>query len=269
MQLTLPVQDTISPWNRTLCRALVESGQFSSIETENMPMRTIGRRWRHYHQFKLDGVPFALDTWDGDSTLINMRAEGVIDDVRAIVKISAGLNSELHKQITAETGIPIIPWIMFPDGLFPLASFQWEPRTKAYQGCLAGSMRRGGRKRWASYADTIGGYYTAPRLPMEEYVKLLQSCRWGIALAGVSDKTRREPEYISCGMPLALAYEPNYPFPFKAGVHYHRLHEPSDLDALPDINPKPFAAYSEWLWHTYFKPRAAAKLLLNLLAPYL
>ena len=269
MKLTLPLQDQIAPWNRTLCKFLADSGAFADVQYAELPMTQIGRRWRHYHPFKINDVPFALDTWDGDSTLTNMYQAGVMTQVRAIIKVAAGRDDPYHAKLTEITGVPILPWVMFPDSLFPLEAFQWQDGVKAYQGCLAGSTRRGGRRNWHAAADAKGGWYTSPRLPMADYVACLADCQWGVALAGVGNKTRREPEYMSCGMPLALAYEPYYPFPFIAGEHYYRLYEPADLELLSHLSAATFAKASAHLWQTYFKPAAAARLLVSLLAKYL
>ena len=59
-------------------------------------------------------------------------------------------------------------------------------------------------------------------------------------------KNRREPEYTSCGMPLALGgYKPNYGFEFKEGIHYFYIDKPEDIEKLKDIDPRPYSEASK------------------------
>lgn len=270
MKLALPPLETIAPWNRTLYRMLGESGLFD-ITTETFPQHIIGRRWRHFSYFRLDGRLFALDTWDGDSVVLNLTAAGVFSGPgrpHALVKISRAAYDPTVAAVEAAEGLPIIPWVMFPSDVFPCGAFRWAAGPHTYTSCLAGSNRRRQRPVWVAAAAAAGRYYLEPRVAGDAYVALLRACRWGVCLRGCGDKTRREPEYLSCGMPLALNYTPNYPFPYAPGVHYHLLREPGDLAALPDVDPRPYAAAATELWAGWFAPRPAAALLCRLLAPY-
>ena len=86
------------------------------------------------------------------------------------------------------------------------------------------------------------------------YFDLLKQTKWGLILKGKGEagKNRREMEYASYGMPLALNYKPIYPFEFEPNKHYFYLEKIEDLNKLKEINPMPFAKQSTDMYKKYF-----------------
>jgi hypothetical protein len=65
-------------------------------------------------------------------------------------------------------------------------------------------------------------------------------------------------------MPLAMNYEPKYPFPFEPGTHYHKIDKPEDLLTLKSVNPIRYGNQSRILWNNYFRPDKAVDLLMSM-----
>lgn len=140
----------MSPWNPTLMRFLIASGCFA-IEYEDFPFFPIGRRWRNFSLFRLNGMLAAVDTWDSNSMVECLdRAgyfQGVLRDVRALLKISMQAYDPYLEDFSNRTGIAVSPWTMFPDSSFPLEAFQWQSPGHKFTANLTGNNRRCGRPR--------------------------------------------------------------------------------------------------------------------------
>lgn len=273
--LTIPAGlDWWSPWNRTVIYYLMSSGLFTPI-IDNLPIIDVGRRRKNFNLLKINDKLIALDTWDSISTIERLEEQWqhVYDTydhplrgLSCIIKIGMGRDDAYLREFSGRTGVKVTPLAMFPDGRFPVGAFRWQPGQHDYLANLTGKNVRNKRPEWVAAAIADGRYYAGRREPPDAYTARLRRCRWGVALAGISDKTRREPEFLSCGMPLALNYDPFYPFPFEPGVHYYRLYKPSDLTSLGDVDPRPYAAKSYETWERYFSPVGMAMLLLELIA---
>lgn len=270
--LEVPALECVGVWNRTLLASLIQSG-FFEVRYADFPMFRLGRRWRCLNLLRVNGHLVLLDTWDRSVTLGQFLRAGVFREALANVKLVLRINKRADdlfvKQFFSETGIPVSAWTMFPDSQFPLEQFSWRPAGHEWQANLTGCNRRCGRGRWVKSAQKLGGFYIASeRESHAQYALSLQNCRWGVCLNGMGDKTRREPEFASCGMPLALNYRPHYPFRFEPGLDFLFLETPADLVRLNDTDPAPFAARSRALWAERFSPRGMASTLLELVAEF-
>ena len=78
-------------------------------------------------------------------------------------------------------------------------------------------------------------------------------------------KCYREAEFLSFGMPLAIAYKPYYAFPFIADVHYLHLKTVNMLNELETIDPRSFANQSKIIWEKYYSPIGLTNLLFSII----
>lgn len=268
--LEIPKLHKVAAWNQTLLKQLIASEYFA-VRYVRFPQVKIGPRWRSLNLMRVNNHLVLLDTWDRTATLQQFVAADVfgeiLPDVELVIRISMRTDDPFASYFTRETGIRMTAWTMFPDGLFPLSRFEWKPCKHAYLANLTGCTQRRARWKWVKAAQQMGNFYVAPsRVSHEEYARSLQDCKWGVCLAGIGDKTRREPEFASCGMPLALNYQPHYPFPFEAGKHYLYLPSTAELELLRETDPTPFAIESRNVWEKYFSAKGAASTLLELVS---
>lgn len=270
--LEIPPREHVGVWNRTVLRFL-ETSQCFEIRYTDFPLLKIGRRWRCLNLMRLNGHLVLLDTWDRWVSLGLFLKAGVFRSVLADVELILRLNRRkidpFVDRFMSETGKPVTSWTMFPDSRFPLGCFQWRPTEHRFLANLTGCNRRCGRGKWVKAAQDLGDFYVAAeRESAEQYALTLENCRWGVCLAGVGDKTRREPEFASCGIPLALNYKPHYPFAFEPDIDYLYLANPPDLNKLKAIDPEPFARRSAELWRDHFSPLGMATSLVRLVEQY-
>lgn len=284
MILTLDEQHEAryASWNVTLHKMLASSGRFT-VRHEPLPRitdrsggRIAGRVSPNFSAFKIDGRLIVLDTWDTDSPTVNcwkagyFSPGGMFADAALVLKIQWE-PKPIWQQFTEETGKTITPWTMFPSREFPLEWFRWQAHgPHLYLATLTGAERFG-RGAFKDIAQHWPNIYSKPRGqkdPIADYLRILETCKWGVSLVGkrgTQNKNRREVEFASCGMPLALNYIPSYPFPFQPGTHFVFLKEPRDLSRLATMDPRPFAERSIALWRDHFCPVAMADKLLTLL----
>ncbi len=78
-------------------------------------------------------------------------------------------------------------------------------------------------------------------------------------------KNRREIEFASCGVPLALNYKPTYLWPFRPGIEYFHLDSAARLKEMIDTDPAPFAKASAEVYRKYLCAEGQARLLLKML----
>ena len=272
-------------WNNTLHRMLVLSGlfeiEFKSLSAPNgndgyFPNpRVPGARNRHWSNFELNGLLIGLDTWDTLSPTAKYEQAGLFRDylrgVSLIIKV------QHHKcphweGFMGRTGKPVTGWTVMPTHWFPILNppFQWSERGHKYTACVTGKNNRFGREIWVNWAAVTGDFYTKADCtsvdPPDVYFEVLRNCRWGLVLRGKrgAEKNRREVEFTACGMPLALNYCPEYPFPMTPGVDFFYVEKPDDLVRLRETDPRPFAAASQRLFREHFSPIGMAKTLVGL-----
>lgn len=265
-------------WNWTLSRMLASSGRFEVVSRPFPQLRELPRHARNvnFNLMELDGVLVALDTWDiFDPTALyhhhGLFAKGrALGDVAMILKIQ-------HRPcpywdlFERETGIPVRAWTVMPSAVFPLGCFRWRDEGHRYLATITGRNGRFGRQPWVDACQADSRFYAKgynDKDDLEIYVEVLRGCRWGLILQGKgrnSDgKNRREAEFTSCGMPLAMNYCPHYPFEMEPGKHFVWLKSTADLALLDQIDPRPFAAASRQLWAEGFSPKGMASTFVQL-----
>lgn len=263
-------------WNWTLIRMLVNSKMFN-IKTKEFPYTKInGTRNGNWTLMEIDGILIGLDTWDTwapTSTYNDHKLfEKQLKDVKLILKIQY-YKCEYWDSFEKLTGIKIRPWIVMPTKDFPLRSFRWKQDNHKWIGTVTGRNNRFGRQAWVDWCSNNKLFHSSGKYlvddTLDQYINRLKECKWGIILKGKSrnhdGKNRRECEFSSCGMPLALNYKPTYTFNMEPGKHYFYLDKPEDLSRLIDTDPKPFAQASDHLYYEHFSPYGSAKTLLSIL----
>ncbi len=264
-------------WNRTLCRMLAESGVFAVGIKTFPPVRCPAARKRHFHQMEVAGKMVGVDTWDTHRPLSDFVNRGCFEPAGAcahldlVLKIQAQKDDLHWSSVARKIGVPIRPWTIFPSGEFPLGAFRWtDQRAFAYTASLSGKNDRFGRQPWADWARHQPDFqlrdHARPKENLHDYMAMLADCKWGVILHGRWDayKNRRECEFTSCGMPLALNYVPSYEFEFEPGSHFFLLHRPEDLALLREVDPVPFAAASTQVYRDHFSPAGMAGHLLRM-----
>ena len=280
MKLTLPLNldRQLASWNRTLLRMLEESGLFEVERSASLPQlspRQYGRLTGNLCVVALDDTLVAICSWDTAAPASRTYEDGLwkpgglFADVRLLLKLQMQRGERYWEAFTAATGVPVSPWTIWPAAEWTLGCFKWHDACHEFQGAVTGVMRYG-RGAYFEAARADPGWYTSddPKdKDWNRYVEAIKQCRWGVSLKGrkgSDGKNRREIEYASCGMPLALNYQPFYPFPFEPGVHYVYLQSPDDMLALQDIDPQPFAAAAAQVYRDYWSPAGMARLFVRL-----
>lgn len=273
-KLVLPEgYDKYQGWNWTLCRMLAASKCFD-VSTEIFPHAKFhGARNGNWSLFKINGKLIGLDTWDTLSPTAHYHGNGffkdILKDVKMVIKIQYQPN-RYWNEFTKDTGIPVSSWTVMPTRDFPLESFQWENKKHKWISTVTGKNNRFGRQPWSMWCEKQDDFYSSGEYlvndKLDSYIDRLKECKWGMILKGKrgAEKNRRECEFTSCGIPLALNYDPYYPFDIKPGVHYVRLNNPEDLATLRDINPEPFAKASRQLYFDHFSSYGMAKTLIKI-----
>lgn len=266
----------LSQGYRSLIRTIERSGEFN-ILYNNLPVlpQKYWRKEEGFCLFKIDGVTMAFDANGGCYNVESMYNDGlfktIFKDIKFIVKTQFK-NNKFWVKFQKETGIKVIPWIMWCTLNFPLEYFKWDPsRNFKYVSTCAGgpnSNRRWGRPPYIEWCRKNGNYHT-DRIVVEDFVKVLENCKWGLILQGgnkanCDGKNTREVEYSSCGVPLVLNYIPTYDHPFIPNKHFLYIEKPSDLKRLETEDPRPYAKASSDLWENLLKPSSAAKFLKRL-----
>jgi len=272
-QITLPSNLKMSPWTERAIYKLVESNLFD-IKHEPFPeidlKPIVGKRHEFIGFFKFNDILLALDSWDGSQPTY-MLADWFKDHefyskTKIIFKIQYRSSVTIREfdEFTAKTGIPITNWTMFHSLTFPLEYFKWNKnKDHKYLTYISGKRRQDwmdlyqGSKEVATFDNC--GLIRVPKgrakIMADDFLEIVKDCKWGLSLKGkrignLDCKNRREVEYSSAGMPLALNYIPEYPFPFEKDKHYVYIEKPEDLMKLKDIDPIP---YAEAAWETYQK----------------
>lgn len=276
----IPTQHNIlAGWNKTLIKMLFDGGVFD-VQTKDLPevySLKPGGRAKNWNLFEINNKVIGLDTWDSyqpTSRLFDLKyfsKDGKLRPLDLIIKVQY-YPCKYWTYFTKNTGIPVKPWTVMPNAQFPLAQFQWENKKHKYTTAITGRNNRFGRQVWVNFCENKKDLFTfkdyKSRDPMTDYINLIQECRWGVSLKGRQrrhdGKNRRECEYSSCGMPMALNYQPHYDFDFKAGEHFFLLTKPEDLEKLRDTDPLPFHKASVEIYQQYFSPQGMSNLLLKM-----
>lgn len=199
-----------------LNRSLTESGRF---EIDRAPLPKIPATWRfrrNFHWIRLQGATIGVDTWDRRGPLDS--GHPILDHADLILKIQHRPHP-FWRMIEQRHTCRISSWTMFGYEGFPCESFQWRDCKHNHLYCFSGSAKRPKRK-WLTHMKERGMPVFGVQ-SVEEYMPLLRETRWGVVLKGDSGphcdgKNRREPAFASLGLPLALNYQPHYPFPMQA-----------------------------------------------------
>ena len=280
MKLAIPPDSApLASWNRTICRMLRESGMFHVVEDGSLPRLPragYGRLAGNLHCMDLDGVRIAVDTWDTKAPASKAFEDGLFDrgeplaGVKLLLKLQKWSGDDGYwDDFTWATDIPVRPWCIMPSQEWKLGCFRWQAEGHTYTGCISGVMRYG-RGEYFEEAQRHPDFLTFGdhKVPFfETYLRAMQKVKFGISLHGRRNsdgKNRREIEFASCGMPLALNYQPTYPWPMTPGEDYVLLTGADDLLKLRDIDPAPYAAAADRLYQTYWSPRGMARVLVEL-----
>ncbi len=228
---------------------------------------------REFALVEIAGKLIGIDCWDTFAPTSSCERRGLfkgaLRDVSQILKIQY-FPCDYWTNFQLRTGIKVTPWTMFPTHSFPLESFSWRPGGK-YLTAVTGRNDRFGRPEWVDFCQQFSTIYSGDgyktRVADKGYLEILAECQWGLILKGLDrkhdGKNRREVEFSSCGMPLALNYCPTYPFEFTPGKHFVHLRSPEDIASLSEIDPLPFSAAAKDIYQRYFSPNGMSDLLLE------
>lgn len=254
--------DGRAEFNRFLIESLVKSEVFRIREVE-FPQLPIGRRFhKNLNYLRLENCLMAVDTWDGAWPAVSEHP--LFDALDLLLKIEYR-PAEIWRDVERRHGLQVSAWTMFGYTDFPVGYFRWQPEGHRYLYAFSGDQKRPKRKWLQRFRQQGAPVYEIQSV--QEYLPLLSQMRWGVILQGkkgewCDGKNRREHAYTSLGMPLALNYQPHYPYPMRPGIDYVFLEDPDDLDKLKDIDPRPFAEASRRLWRELFSPEGMARQLL-------
>jgi hypothetical protein len=257
-----PTQHSI--WGRNLLFHLM---QHPDINTKIIPLPRINvHKNKHFTYFILNDILFIMDDWDhATPTCYLIGNDNAFPSFykrnnTVILKIQYSPNQKhIYDAIENQFGIKVLPFTMFANHSFNLANFEWKLQDDYEYDCIFTGRPWNCRHAWMKFAENnqdkikCNVNYNLTT----EFDNLLQKTKWGVILKGKGDggKNRREVEYSSFGMPLALNYIPYYHFPFEPNIDYVLLEKPEDLLKLKDIDPAPFAQRSKEIYHNYFSPQ--------------
>lgn len=258
-------------WGRNLLYHLSNHPNISIDSVEFPPFNV--KYNTHFIPCVFNGINFIIDDNDfaAPSSLllkINHIPEQYLTRPLFILKIQYSTKHKvIYEQIHNKHGIHIIPFTMFSNCSFELENFDWENRDHEFMCVFTGQSWKN-RSNWIEFAENNKQEINckislkqgrAERSSLQdnlEYYDLLKQSRWGVILKGYGDggKNRREVEFSSLGMPLALNYIPEYPFDFIPNTDYIYLEKPEDILNLKNIDPIPFSKRSSKIYHSYFSP---------------
>jgi hypothetical protein len=271
------------------CLSKLENSGLFSVKKEGFPdldiKEIIGKRHDAIIFFKINEILCAIDVWDGlqpTCMLIDwFLNHPFYSKTKVIFKIQHRPNFGVSQidLFTERTGIKVSNWTMFHSATFPLEYFEWD-KNKNHRFLTYISGRR--RREWLDmYHDSneVATFENVdlqkvpknrPKLTSDNYFEILKEIRWQMSLKGkrissLDCKNRREVEGASVGLPLALNYIPEYPFPFEKDVHYVYIEKPEDLLNLRDIDPVPYHEASVETYEQYFSDQGSAKILMGIL----
>lgn len=265
------IKDT--EWGNYFIDCLIKCDRFQ-IEYESFPgIRNLGRRAGNLKPLTFDGKLILIDDWDWafPTSLINetfFDSNPYYRELALILKVQFST-----KDKGLYPNVPVVPFLMFPRSTFQLSVFHWEAPGKFITSFSGKGWRS--RKGWISELSKMPDAFLKVENPnvenQQEYYEMLSQNTWGLILKGRGNggKNRREVEYLSCGMPLALNYVPEYPFDFVPNVDFLHLNTPQDLAKLREIDPRPFSLRSIHNYETHFSPQGIASTFERLVRSHL
>lgn len=239
-----------------------------------LPPIPVYRGTKNFIPFIYEDIVFIIDDWDHASPtcfLLNNSTipKFYIDNNVCILKIQY-CNFEInnYNEIYKQTNIKVLPFTMFANRSFDLENFKWDINHQHKFNFIFTGKPWNNRLPWINFAkdhqkklncgiDFSNGAGDANiNSGNISFYDILKETKWGVILKGkgCGAKNRREVEFSSLGMPLALNYIPNYPFEFIPNKDFILLESPTDLLKLQDIDPAPFAERSSVIYHQYFSP---------------
>lgn len=268
----------LSQGYHSLKRTLEQSCEFKIVKHKfpEVPPK-YRRKEEGFALAKIGDITIAFDANGGCYNIESMYNDGLFKSVFKDVKFIVKTQYHPHKfwdKFQEDTGIKVVSWIMWCTLNFPLECFKWDPsRQFKYTASCAGgpnSNRRWGRPPYIQWCKRDGSFHEQ-RVHVSEFAKTIEECKWGLILQGgnkynCDGKNTREIEFASCGIPMVLNYIPNYEYAFEPNKHFLYLEKPEDLARLKTEDPTPYARASSKLWNDYFKPKSAAKYLVDLIS---
>lgn len=201
---------------------------------------------------------------DRGKRLLRQENQKLIDVGVDLVIVPQRNEHKQWEQREKDLNISFLPFPMYPDSSFKFERNFPSSMSKIYTGFLSGRVKWD-RPTWHTVAKKIP-QISCLKLTHSQYLEVLSQTTWGIILAGSFDKVtdpknRREAEFSSRGLPLALNYKPYYLFPFNEGDHYYYLSSPESLHDLVEMSSekvKHYSRQSQLVWENYFSPRGIA-----------
>ncbi len=246
-----------------------------SLSKYPIPTIPVYRGWRNFVPFIYNDIVFIIDDWDHASPtcfLLNNNniPKFYLNNNTCILKIQY-CTSEInnYEELYKQTKIKVFPFTMFSNHSFELENFKWDANYNHKYNCIFSGKPWRNRIGWLRFAD-INQNEINCRIDLSNrsgdsnnsnsnvsFYETLKETKWGVILKGkgCGGKNRREVEFSSLGMPMALNYIPNYHFPFIPDQDYLLLKSPDDLLKLKDIDPTPFAERSKIIYDQYFSPK--------------
>ena len=275
-------------WGNFLIQKIAHSGLFK-VTYEHFPRYNASGipRAGELKAFELNGIMCLVDAWDYSHPTCHISKKFLdnnpkVKNIKYVFKTQySERHMEQYNRLDKELGIKVFPFFIFPRHNFKNCQFQWKNKEHEHLAFFSGRIWKE-RKRWYHYMmDRKDDFFSvnhesskikivqksSNHISEENYMGLMKNTKWGLILKGKGEagKNRREVEYSSCGMPLALNYKPIYPFNFEPNKHYLYLEKPEDLEKLKTIDPAPYAKASARLFRKYFDPE---KVPYNLLKFY-
>lgn len=248
-------------WGRRLLYLLSKDQKVITNIDPNLPAFNGFRRCNHLISFRLNDQNFIIDDWDYNyptSELLNqenLSKYGINStNIPTILKIQyADSDKSLYDQIYIKHKIKVLPFIIFPNKNFTLEFMHWKNIYHTYV-CLYSGRRWRSRNSWIRSIKNMNDILCLDTtISDSDYQNKLKQIKWGLILRGKGvGKNRREVEYMSLGMPIALNYIPVYPFKYEPNKHYVYLEKPEDILRLSDIDPEPYAQKSLEIYNKYY-----------------
>lgn len=220
--------------------------------------------------FKLDDIHCVFDYSENpylDCDTIRNNIE--FKDVRFIFMSQYLYDHKyIYDEIEQKTKIKIIPFIMGCDDSMIDIKEEYKIEKIKYLANMTFSVRFNNafRSKWISHVSN-NDKFLIEKMGRKDYISSLNSCKWGLCLhdneSFLNLKTSKETEYILLGMPLALSYQPCYPFPFYPNEHYLYLKSYKDLSLLESVDPHPFLKKTQEIRENCFMPNGMVRLMVN------
>ena len=251
--------DSNSIWAKNLLYKFSLNSQVTVNITNEFPHIPVKKHVKLI-PFKINEKVFLIDEWDYGYPSTNLADYCVIPEYYlrekpTILKIQYHVSYKpSYDELYSKYGMLTYPFTMFPSQWFPLEYFKYNFDDKKYMFSFSG-RRWKGRFRWLNEIIKMDNVYVCDQNDETNvYLDIMKNMRWGLCLQGkgAGGQNRREVEYSSLRLPLALNYKPTYAFDFVPNVDYIYLENPSDLYKLKDIDTKPFSERSYEIYQKYF-----------------